>query len=102
MPNPQAMNSSAASETLKAINWAVTVEPMLAPMMTPIDWDNDMSPALMKPTNSTVVTEDELMTAVTMAPVTAPMKRLRVRLARISFMRSPATALSALAMRSRP
>ena len=39
--------------------WAVMVVPILAPMITPIDCDSDISPALMNPTTSTVVTDDD-------------------------------------------
>ena len=80
--------------TLKATIWAVIVVPMFAPMITDTDCDMDMRPADMKPTTSTVVTEEDWMTAVTKAPVTAPMNRLVVSFSRMSFIRSPATALS--------
>ena len=80
--------------TLKAMIWAVIVVPMLAPMMTPIDCESDIRPALMKPTTSTVVTDDDWITAVINAPVNAPTIRLEVRPARIARIRLPATALS--------
>ena len=67
-----------------------------------MDCVNDISPAEMKPTISTVVTEDDWMTAVTPAPVSTPITRLSVRRARVDFMRSPATALRELAICSMP
>ena len=79
--------------TLKATIWAVKVVPTLAPMMTPMDWARDMSPAVMKPTTSTVVTDEELRTTVTSAPVAAPTKRLRVSEPSSFFMRSAAAVL---------
>ena len=102
MKNPVPTMSRAALVTLNATIWAVTVVPMLAPMMMPMDWDIDSSPAVMNPTTRTVVTEDDWITAVTKAPVRAPVKRLVVRRARICFIRSPATALRASAIRSIP
>ena len=99
---PRAIISKAYLVTLKATIWAVMVVPMLAPMMTPIDWDSDIRPAVMKPTTSTVVTDEDWITAVTKAPVTTPMKRFLVSLPRIDFMRSPATSLRALAISSIP
>ena len=82
--------------------WAVTVVPMLAPMMTPTDCVRLIRPAVMKPTTSTVVTDEDWITAVTKAPVIAPMTRLPVRRARMLFIRPPATALSASAICSIP
>ena len=72
MPNPIATKSRAYFVTLKAMIWAVIVVPMLAPMITPTDCDSDIRPALMKPTTSTVVTDDDWITAVIRAPVAAP------------------------------
>ena len=72
MAKPTAIKSRAALVILKATIWAVIVVPMLAPMMTPMDCARDMSPAEMKPTTSTVVTEEDWITAVTSAPVPRP------------------------------
>ncbi len=80
--------------TLNAMIWAVIVVPMFAPMITPIDWESDIRPELMKPTTKTVVTLDDCMTAVIPAPVTIPMNRLVVRRPRMRRIRSPATAFS--------
>ncbi len=102
MLKPKPIISSAALVTLKATICAVIVVPMFAPMITPTDWDSDIRPAEMKPTTSTVVTDDDWITAVTKAPVIAPMNRFEVSLARIDFMRSPATAFSAVAICSMP
>jgi len=92
--NPIATSPSAYLVTLKAMIWAVMVVPTFAPMMMPMDWDSDIRPAVMNPTTSTVVTEEDWITAVTKAPVMAPIRRLLVSRERIDFMRSPATALS--------
>ena len=59
MPKPTATSSSAYFVTLNATIWAVIVVPMFAPMMTPTDWPRFMIPAEMKPTTSTVVTDDD-------------------------------------------
>ena len=53
--------------TLRTLGW---IETTRSPMM-PIDCSEVISPALTKPTTSTVVTEDDWMTAVTRAPVSA-------------------------------
>jgi len=45
--------------TLKATICAVIVVPMLAPMMIPTDCESDINPAVIKPTTSTVVTEED-------------------------------------------
>jgi hypothetical protein len=95
MPKPPAIIASAALVILKATIWPVIVVPILAPMITPTDCGSDISPAEMKPTRRTVVTDDDWITAVTTAPVPTPAKRLTVSLARMLFMRSPATAFSA-------
>ena len=79
---------------MNASNWAVMVDPILAPMITPTDWVNVMTPAVIKLTTNTVVTDDELRTAVTKAPVTAPIRRLFVILERRTFRVSPAAFFS--------
>ena len=61
-----------------AINHAVTVVPMLAPMITLIACANVSSPALTKLTVRTVVAVDDCTAAVTNVPVSKPVKRLRV------------------------
>ena len=81
--------TSAYFVTSKAMIWAVTVVPILAPMMMPMAWTKVMRPAVMKPTTSTVVTEEDWMTAVTKAPADAALKRLVVNEASTSFMRGP-------------
>ena len=87
---------------LNAMICAVTVEPMLAPMITPTDWVNVIRPALTKPTTITVVTEDDCMTAVMTAPDNAPVKRFVVSLARTSLSPVPATVLRASAILRMP
>ena len=93
--NPAAIIASEYSVMLNAMIWAVTVVPMFAPMMTPIDWVKVMSPALTNPTTMTVVTDEDWMTAVISAPDNAPVKRLVVSLARTSLRPGPATVFSA-------
>ena len=60
-----------------------------------MDCWNVMMPEVMKPTTSTVVIEDDWITAVTAAPANAALNRLVVNLARKSLTRSPATIFSA-------
>ncbi len=93
--NPAAIITSEYSPMWKATIWAVTVVPMFAPMMTPIDWVKVMSPALTNPATITVVTYEDWMTAVMSAPDNAPVKRLVVSLARTSSSPVPATVFSA-------
>lgn len=40
----------------------------MAPIMMPTDWVSVIRPAVINPTTSTVVTEEDWMTAVTKAP----------------------------------
>ena len=100
--NPTATNARAYCVTLNAMICAVAVEPMLAPMITPMDCCSDIIPAEMNPTTSTVVTDEDWMTAVTKAPVVAPEKRFFVSLPRTLLMPEPATDLSALVIWSMP
>ena len=69
---------------------AVTVVPMLAPMMTPILWPSVISPAFTKLTTITVVALDDWMSAVISTPVSTPITRFLVIAARILRRRSPA------------
>ena len=85
MKNPIAISGNASAVVLKATICAVTVVPTLAPNITPTDCTRVMMPALTKPTTSTVVTEDDWITAVTMAPVTAPRTGFPVSLANSTF-----------------
>ena len=80
--------------TLKPINemiHAVTVVPILAPMITPIACRSVISPALTKLTTMTVVALLDWMSAVTPTPVNMPIKRLRVMAPRMLRMWSPAS-----------
>ena len=88
--------------TLKAITCAVMVVPTFAPRITPTAWESDISPELMKPTTITVVTDEDWITDVTKAPVSTPMKRLRVSCLSSIRRRSPATARSATVICSSP
>ena len=66
---------NAAISTLKPraeISHAVTVVPMLAPIMTPMDWVNVKSPAFTKLTTITVVADDDWIRAVINTPVSIP------------------------------
>ena len=62
MPNASNGRANADTSTLKPraeIIHAVTVVPILAPMITPIDWDKVSKPALTKLTTITVVAEED-------------------------------------------
>ena len=96
------MNGKASAVVLNATICAVTVVPTFAPKMTPTDCTNVSSPALTKPTTSTVVTEEDWMTAVTMAPVMAPRTRFPVSLANSVFICLPAAAFSPSVIFSMP
>ena len=69
---------------------AVTVVPMLAPMMTPMAWVRFISPALTNETIMTVVALELWMSAVTKMPVSTPVTRFLVMEARMVLNRSPA------------
>lgn len=67
--------ANAAISTLKPraeISHAVTVVPMLAPIMTPMDWVSVRSPAFTKLTTITVVADDDWIRAVINTPVSIP------------------------------
>ena len=69
---------------------AVTVVPILAPMITPMDCFRVMSRELTKPTTITVVAEELWITAVTPRPVRKPLILLSVSLPRRAFRLLPA------------
>ncbi len=71
-------------------------------MITPTDCASVITPAVTKPTTSTVVTDEELSTAVTNAPVIAPMKRLTVNFSKTFRSVLPAAFLSPSERRSSP
>ena len=61
-PNARRGSANAAMSTLKPsaeISHAVTVVPMLAPIMTPIDWVSVNNPAFTKLTTITVVADED-------------------------------------------
>ena len=58
---------------------AVSVVPMLAPMMTEMAWTSVSSPAFTKLTVITVVAVDDCTAAVMNVPVRIPVKRLVVK-----------------------
>ena len=102
MTKPAVTSTRAYFFTGKATIWAVMVVPMSAPKMTPMAWDRDIMPAVTNPTSITVVTDEDWITAVMLAPVRSPETRLLVRRPRISFMRFPATAFKASDIWSMP
>ena len=69
---------------------AVTVVPMFAPMITPMDCRRVMIPELTKPTTITVVAEELWITAVTPRPVKNPLILLFVSLPSRAFSPFPA------------
>ena len=70
---------------------AVTVVPMLAPMITPMAWPSTSRPAFTKLTTMMVVAVDDWMAAVTPMPVMICLKGLEVIEARNDRSPSPAT-----------
>ena len=97
-----AISGKARAVVLNATICAVIVVPTLAPKITPTDCTRVMSPALTNPTTSTVVTEEDWITAVTMAPVTAPIAGLPVSLANSVFIWFPAAAFNPSVIFSMP
>ena len=88
MGKPIAIIGKAKEEILilkpkKAINQAVTVVPILAPIITPIDSTRLSNPALAKLTTITVVAEDDWINNVIKKPVNTPRKRFLVILLNI-------------------
>ena len=69
---------------------AVTVVPMLEPMITPTACFSVIMPELTKPTTMTVVAEEDWMTAVTAMPRRKPLKTLELILARMVCSLPPA------------
>ena len=69
---------------------AVTVVPMLAPIITPMDCERVSSPAFTKLTTITVVAEDDWISAVISTPVKTPVTRLVVIAVKILRSLSPA------------
>ena len=92
-PTAKSGRAIAAISTLKPnadIIHAVTVVPILAPIITPMDWDNVSSPAFTKLTTMTVVAEEDWINAVISTPVRTPVTRLVVIAVRILRSLSPA------------
>ena len=92
---PTAMSGTARMEmsALKPshdTSHAVTVVPMLAPMMTPMAWASVSRPALTKLTTITVVAEEDCITEVMPRPVSTPLRGFDVMAERKLRMRSPA------------
>jgi len=93
MPKAKRGRAKAAMSTLKPnaeIIQAVTVVPILAPIITPIDCDRVSNPALTKLTTITVVAEEDWISAVISTPVRTPVTRLVVIAVKIFRKRSPA------------
>ena len=74
----------------RVIIHAVTVVPILAPMMTATAPANERSPALTKLTTITVVADELWMTAVTVMPVRMPLSGLPVKRLSTDRIREPA------------
>ena len=74
---------------------AVTVVPMLAPIITPIDCLSVIIPEFTKPTTITVVADELCITEVTTSPVRKPVILLFVSLASIFLRLPPALRSSA-------
>ena len=104
---PTSTNAGAMSVSLKAISWAVMVEPMLEPKMTPAAWYRSMSPALTKPTTITVVADEDCTSMVKSMPISSPMMRLRVSTSSrwrrlLPAARSSSSPISFMPNRNRP
>lgn len=94
------MAYSTKSKAPRAEICAVTVEPMLAPMITVVACERDISPALTKPTTMTVVTEELCTIAVETAPIPTPASLLFAVLPNI-FFRLPDASFSMLSLNKR-
>ena len=75
---------------LKDTNWAVTVVPIFAPIITPTACCNDIIPAFTKPIVMTVVALELCIIAVTKVPTRTPIILLVVNISIIFFSFSPA------------
>lgn len=84
------------------ISQAVTVVPILAPIMTAMDSGSVSKAAFAKPTTINVVAEDDCTSAVKEKPVTTARKRLAVAFASIVLRRSPAKFIKASLMTFMP
>ena len=69
---------------------AVTVVPMFAPIITPIDWESVNSPAFTKLTTMTVVADEDWIRAVINTPVSIPVTLFVVIAVKIFRKLSPA------------
>ena len=92
---PKAINGIAIElrSILKAprlMSHAVAVVPILAPMISPIAWTSDSSPALTKLITITVVALEDWMMQVMNAPTRTRLKVVEVMAAKISRSRLPA------------
>lgn len=93
MPKARRGRAKAAMSTLKPkaeIIHAVTVVPILAPIMTPMDCESVNNPALTKLTTITVVAEEDCTSAVISTPVNIPVTLLVVIAVNIFRSLSPA------------
>ena len=101
---PKMRNMLTAARNMGRLNWpelsprprrvmihAVTVVPMLAPIITATAPARERRPALTKLTTMTVVAEDDWMAAVTAVPVRIPLIGLLVILPRMARILLPAT-----------
>ena len=83
---------------LNAVICAVTVVPILAPIMTPIAWASVMRPDVTKPMTMTSVAEELCTKIVTAIPARIDVTLLVVALPRMTFRLSPQAFLSPLDM----
>ena len=88
---PMIIHIGAIAETSMAISIAVTVVPILAPMITPVACAKSIMPAFKKPISITVVADDDWITAVTSTPSKKPLNLFRVSFSRRTFILLPAT-----------
>ncbi len=91
MTTPTMIKSGATASSLNDTSWPVTVVPILAPMMTPTDWERFIRPLFTKLTTSTVVALDDWMIPVNTIPSRSPINGFVVNFSRIVRIFPPAT-----------
>ena len=90
--------SGVQAARLNAVIWAVTVVPILAPMMTAIAWVRPIRPELTKPMTIMSVADELWIRTVTRTPTRTAITLLDVTFSRISRSLSPAARPSPLDM----
>ena len=89
MTAPANRMNGAIAEMLNAVICAVTVVPMLAPMMTPMAWDRFIIPELTKPMTMISVADELWTRIVTANPTNTAMNLLDVAFSRMVCRLSP-------------